>query len=98
MDFGEFGNIEIDGKRRKLYAFRMILGFSRMRYAEFATDLSTRNVIRMHLNAFRYFGVCTDTILYDNMKQVAIDRKLKASESRFNGGFTSFSEYYYRPR
>jgi transposase len=33
VDFGEFGNIEIDGKRRKLYAFSMILGHSRMRYA-----------------------------------------------------------------
>ena len=94
VDFGEFGYIEIDGKRRKLYAFSMNLGYSRMRYAEFTTDISTRNVIRMHLNAFRHFGGFTDTILYDNMKQVVIDRKLKASESRFNGEFMSFSEYY----
>lgn len=72
----------------------MILGYSRMRYAEFTTYVSTHNVIRMHLNAFHYFGGFTDTILYDNMKQVVIDRKLKASESRFNGEFMSFSEYY----
>ena len=65
-----------------------------MRYAEFTTDISTRNVIRMHLNAFRHFDGFTDTILYDNMKQVVIDRKPKASESRFNGEFMSFSEYY----
>ena len=69
VDFGEFGYIEIDGKRRKLYAFSMILGYSRMRYVEFTTDISTRNVIRLHLNAFRFFGGCTDTILFDNMKQ-----------------------------
>ena len=94
VDFGEFGYIHIDGKRRKLYAFSMILAYSRMRYAEFTTDISTRNVIRMHLNAFRHFGAFTDTILYDNMKQVVINRKLKASESRFNGEFMSFSEYY----
>jgi hypothetical protein len=48
----------------------------------------------MHLNAFHYFGGLTDSILYDNMKQVVIDRKLKASESKFNGEFMSFSEYY----
>ena len=72
----------------------MILGYSRMRYAEFTTDISTRNVIRMHLNVFRHFGGFTDTNLYDNMKQVVIDRKLKASESRFNGEFMIFSEYY----
>ena len=52
VDFGEFEYIEIDRKRRKVYTFSMILGYSRMRYSEFTTDISTRNVIRMHLNAF----------------------------------------------
>ena len=55
VDFGEFGYIDIDGKRRKLYAFSMILGYSRVRYAEFTTDISTRNVVLMHLNAFHFF-------------------------------------------
>ena len=45
MDFGEFGHIEIDGKHRKLYAFSMILGYSRMRYVEFTTDILRENVI-----------------------------------------------------
>ncbi len=94
VDFGEFGYIDIDGKHRKLYAFSTILGYSRMRYVEFTTDISTENVIRMHLNAFSVFGGFTDTILYDNMKQVVIDRKLKASESRFNQKFMDFAEYY----
>ena len=94
VDFGEFGYIEIDGKRKKLYAFSMILGYSRMRCAEFTTDITTENVINMHLNAFRHYGGYTDTILYDNMKQVVLDRKLKASDSTFNGEFASFSEYY----
>ena len=42
----------MDGKHRKLYAFSMILGYSRMRYAEY----TTKNVIKMHLNAFSFFG------------------------------------------
>jgi transposase len=33
----------------------MILGYSRMRYVEFTTDISTGNVIRMHINAFSFF-------------------------------------------
>ncbi len=94
VDFGEFGYIDIDGKHRKLYAFSTILGYSRMRYVEFTTDISTENVIRMHINAFSFYGGFTDTILYDNMKQVVIDRKLKASESRFNPKFMDFAEYY----
>ncbi len=94
VDFGEFGHIDMDGKRRKLYAFSMILGYSRMCYVEFTTDTSTENVIRMHLNAFSFYGGFTDTILYDNMKQIVIDRKIKASESRFNPKFMDFAEYY----
>ena len=76
VDFGEFGYIDMDGKHRKLYAFSMILGYSRMRYAEYTTDISTENVIKMHLNAFSFCGGFTDTILYDNMKRVVIDRKI----------------------
>ena len=94
VDFGEFGYIDIDGKKRKLYAFSMILGYSRMRYAEYTTDISTENVIKMHLNAFSFYGGFTDTILYDNMKQIVIDRKIKASESTFNSKFMDFAEYY----
>ena len=60
---------------------------------EFTTDISTENVIRVHLNAFRFFGGYTDTILYDNMKQVVLERKIRASESVFNRKFMDFSEY-----
>ena len=93
VDFGEFGYIDIDGKRRKFYAFSMILGYSRIRYVEFTTDISTENLIKMHLNAFTLFGGFTDTILYDNMKRVVIDLKIKGSESIFNQKFMDFAEY-----
>jgi len=94
VDFGEFGYIEMDGKRMKLYVFSMILGYSRMRYAEFTTDITVNNLIRLHKNAFTYFGGYSDSILYDNMKQVVIERKLNASESRFNTTFKDFMDYY----
>ncbi|MEM0133617.1 MAG: DDE-type integrase/transposase/recombinase [Thermoplasmatales archaeon] len=94
VDFGEFGRIDHDGKSRKLYAFSIIPRYPRMKYAEFTTDISTENVIGMHLNAFEYFGGFTDTIIYDNMKQVVLERKLKASESRFNEKFMDFAGYY----
>ena len=44
-----------DGKMKKLYCFLMVLGYSRMRYIEFVTDMSTNTLIRCHQNAFRYF-------------------------------------------
>jgi transposase len=42
----------------------------------------------MHMNAFRYTGGIPSEILFDNMKQIVIDRKIKASESRFNLSLT----------
>jgi transposase len=94
VDFGYFGYIDEDGKTKRLYAFSMILGYSRKRYVEFTTNISTSNIIKMHINAFHYFGGYTDTILYDNMKQIVIERKINASESTFNKDFLDFAEYY----
>jgi len=94
VDFGEYGQINIDGKPKKLYFFSMILGYSRKRYVEFTTDISTENVIKLHMNAFHYFHGYTDSILYDNMKQVVLERKIPSTRSVFNKRFKDFSDYY----
>ena len=94
VDFGEFGYIEIDGVWKKLYAFSYILGYSRYRYVEFTVDISVQSLIKLHLNAFRYTGGIPSEILYDNMKQVVLERRIKASESRFNEAFMRLSAYY----
>ncbi|MGC8618849.1 MAG: DDE-type integrase/transposase/recombinase [Thermoplasmata archaeon] len=94
VDLGSFGNIDQDGKSVKLYAFSYILGYSRYRYVEFTTDIRTENIVKMHINAFVNTGGIPSEILYDNMKQVVLDRKLSAQESRFNSLFIQFSEHY----
>ncbi|MHB1507114.1 MAG: hypothetical protein ACYCUZ_03550 [Cuniculiplasma sp.] len=48
----------------------------------------------MHINSVHFFGGYTYTILYYNMKQVVLELKIKASKSKFNREFMSFSEYY----
>ena len=78
----------------KLYCFLMILGYSRMRYIEFVTDMSTNTLIRCHQNAFRYFGGYPEEILYDNMKQVVIKRLLKQEDSTMNRQFEDFAGFY----
>ena len=47
MDWGFFEDhlVYEDGKWKKLYCFLMILGYSRMRHIEFATDMSTNTLI-----------------------------------------------------
>ena len=83
MDWGFFEDhlVYEDGKWKKLYCFLMILGYSRMQYIEFVTDMSANTLIRRHQNAFRYFGSYPEEILYDNTKQVVIKRLLKQEDS-----------------
>ena len=83
-----------DGKMKKLYCFLMVLGYSRMRYIEFVTDMSTSTLIRCHQNAFRYFHGYPEEILYDNMKQVVIKRLLKQEDSTLNRQFEDFAGFY----
>lgn len=96
VDWAHFPNhrVMVDGREHKLYCFLMILGYSRMRYIEFVTDMSTDTLIRCHINAFRYFGGYPDEILYDNMKQVVVKRLLKQSDSTMNPQFEDFAGFY----
>ena len=96
MDWGFFEDhlVYEDGKWKKLYCFLMILGYSRMRYIEFVTDMSTNTLIRCHQNAFRYFGGYPEEILHDNMKQVVIKRLLKQEDSTLNRQFEDFAGFY----
>ena len=97
VDWGFFENYKVVdeyGIERKLYCFLMILGYSRMRYIEFVTDMTTETLIKCHLNAFNYFGGYTNEILYDNMKQVVIKRLLKQKDSKLNQEFEDFADFF----
>ena len=94
VDWGELGTVEVEGKIKKLFCFSMILGYSRMRYVEFTLSTDTITLIQCHLNAFQYFGGCTQEILYDNMKQVVIKRALKSLDSEWNSMFEDFFKHY----
>ena len=93
MDWAFFEDHE-DGRLKTLYRFLLILGYSRMRYIEFVTDMSANTVIRCHANAFRYFGGYLEEMLYDNRKQVVIKRLLKQEDSTLNRQFKDFAGFY----
>jgi transposase len=53
VDWGECGYIEIDGKTLKLYCFTMVLGYSRMRYAEFTLSIDSATLIQCHFECLQ---------------------------------------------
>ena len=99
VDWIDFKRVEIDGEPRHLWAFAMVLGYSRTRFIRFTTDATTPTFISCHLDAFDYFGGYTKTILYDNTKNVVLKRALRSSDSQWNPMFRDFFTHYdFKPR
>lgn len=68
VDWVEFGKHWIDGAYRKLFAFTMVLGYSRMPFVRFTTNMTSSTLLACHQEAFKFFGGLPAEILYDNMK------------------------------
>lgn len=89
------------GKLVAVYAFVMVLSFSRMLYVEFTRSMKLPVLLQCHKNAFAFFGGWPSIILYDNMKQVRL------SPTQLQPQFLDFANHYgfaikthqpYRPR
>lgn len=96
VDWGHFGNINIDSKDVKLYVFIYTLSYSRAMYAEFTTSQRQNILQNCHINAFRSLGI-PKKIRYDNMKTVVISRtKLSSGKHNivYNFDFSNFARYY----
>lgn len=76
---------DAEGRDVSVYAFVMVLGYSRMIYAGFTTSMDLPTLIACHLQAFEFFGGIPREILYDNMKQVRLSR------DRWNPLFLDFA-------
>ncbi|MCU6796807.1 IS21 family transposase [Paenibacillus sp. WQ 127069] len=71
MDWGHF-RVDWNQTKKQLYAFVMVLGYSRMLYVEYTEDEKVETLIGCHERTMTYFGGITRTCLYDNMKTVVI--------------------------
>lgn len=89
VDWAEVGYyLDEHKEKRKVYAFVMILSFSRMIYVEFTTRMHLPELIECHKRAFAYFGGFPRRILYDNMKQVRL------SPTEWNPLMQDFLQHY----
>lgn len=101
-DWTEAGQITgPEGKPMNLYAFTLVLSYSRMLFVRFTTSMALPTLLDCHRQAFAYLGGWPRVILYDNMKQVRI------GPGKFNETLLDFAKHYgfspktcrpYRPR
>ncbi len=86
--------IEFRKGKDPLYAFCATLGFSRMSFVEFVTDMKVWTLIACHDNAFEYFGGVARKVLYDNMKTVVLERDASGEGThRFHSGFLDYARH-----
>lgn len=70
VDFGS-ARLMIDpetGELRKTWAFVMTLSWSRHQYVEFVFDQKVETWLRLHRNAFTFFGGTPERVVIDNLK------------------------------
>lgn len=73
VDFGECKQLMTDKQQKKLYFIAFVLAHSRYKYVEWLDrPFRTSDLIKMHENAFTYFGGMTEEIVYDQDHLLAV--------------------------
>lgn len=73
-DWASFGEVRIGSATRRLSCFVITLSYSRALYLEFFLDQTLESLLRSHVNAFSDWQGLPRSVLYDNMKQVVLER------------------------
>lgn len=90
VDLGHFRYRGADGRERHVWAFVMVLSWSRAMQVEFVGRADEATFIRCHLNAFERLGGQPRRCLYDNAKVVVLGRD-DAGEPLWNRRFLDFA-------
>ena len=85
------------GATRELWAFVMVLSYSRRRFVRFSLRAAMPSFLRGHVEAFRFFGAVPRVILYDNLKSAVLEREGDAV--RFHPTLLGLAGHYrFEPR
>lgn len=85
--------------KNPVYGFVMVMGFSRMAFVYFTDNMRQDTWQECHIKAFEYFGGVPQTLLYDNLKSVVIQRdKYGKNQHGFNNDFLEFAKDNFVPK
>lgn len=74
VDWAHVGSLAVQGGRRPLWAFVMVLAYSRAMWAELVVDMSADSLRRSLVRASTFFGGSPRQWLFDNAKTIVIER------------------------
>jgi transposase len=97
VDWGSFGTVRIGKALRKLYAFVMVLSYSRQIFLRFYYNAAMPSFLQGHQDAFEFFQGVPRVLLYDNLKSAVLERV--GTAIRFNPKIIELSAHYrFEPR
>jgi transposase len=97
VDWAHFGKLRIGRALRVLWAFVMVLSWSRQLFLRFYLSAAMPSFVQGHVEAFDFFGGVPRVLLYDNLKSAVLERAGDAI--RFHPTLLELSaHYHYLPR
>jgi transposase len=97
VDWAHFGKLQIGLAMRALWAFVMVLSYSRRLFLRFFPGAAMPFFVRGHVEAFADFGGIPRVLLYDNLKSAVLERHGDAI--RFHPTLLAMSAHYrFEPR
>lgn len=97
VDWAHFGKLTVGRAQRPLWAFVMVLSYSRRLFLRFFPGASMPFFVRGHVEAFGEFGGVPRVLLYDNLKSAVLERHGDAI--RFHPTLLEMSAHYrFEPR
>lgn len=92
VDWGHFGKVQIGAAQRTLWAFVMVLSWSRQIFLRFYLNAAMPSFLRGHVDGFRFFGGVPRVVLYDNLKSAVLERS--GQTVRFHPTMLELSAHY----
>lgn len=92
VDWAHFGKLSVGKALRVLWAFVMVLSFSRQVFLRFFFSSAMPFFLRGHVDAFAAWNGVPRVLLYDNLKSAVLERQGEAI--RFNPMLIELSAHY----
>ena len=92
VDWACFGKMKVGKTERPLYAFLMVLSWSRQIFLKYFMSMEMSCFLQGHVDAFEFFAGVPRELLHDNLKSAVIERH--ESLIKFNENYLNFATHY----
>jgi len=96
VDFGYVGYLRDPqtGQKRKAWCFTLVLGWSRLLYAEFVFDQKIATWLLCHQHAFEFFKAVPRRIVLDNLKAAILRAYTQDDDPAVQQAYRECAEHY----